>query len=56
MDKIYHVVNGRAYGPNNPGETLAEYKARVKRAYGNLRGVVFAARDDIHPAAFWHNR
>lgn len=41
MTKIYHVSNGKAYGPSEPGETLAQYKARVRKAYGNLNGVKF---------------
>ena len=39
--RYYHRSNGVAYGPCNPGETLPDYKTRVKAAYGNLRGVTF---------------
>lgn len=53
MTKIYHVSNGKAYGPSEPGETLAQYKARVRKAYGNLNGVKFGKREDFHPACFW---
>lgn len=51
--KFYHVVGGRAYGPSLPGETLDQYKKRVRGAYGNLRGVKFGTRADLHPAFFW---
>jgi hypothetical protein len=55
MDKrYYHTTgNGKAYGPSNEGETLAEYKTRIKCAYGNLRGVKVGARADFHPTFFW---
>lgn len=39
--RYYHRSNGTAYGPSQPGETLPAYKARVKAAYGTLRGVTF---------------
>lgn len=38
---FYHKSGGAAYGPSNPGETLEAYKARVKDAYGSLRGITF---------------
>lgn len=52
-NRFYHVISGRAYGPSEPGESLAQYKARVKRAYGSLAGVKFGKREDFHPAFFW---
>lgn len=53
MDKFYHTTgNGKVYGPSLPNETLAEYKARVKSVYGNLRGVKFGTRADFHPFMF----
>ena len=53
MTRYYHSTgNGKAYGPSNEGETLTAYKARVKRAYGNLRGVTFGERAAFHPLAF----
>lgn len=51
--KFYHVVGGKAYGPSLPGETLDQYKKRVRGAYGNLRGVDFGMRVGLHPAFFW---
>jgi hypothetical protein len=36
-----HRTTSGVYGPSNPGETLPDYKARVKEAYGTLRGVSF---------------
>lgn len=52
--RYYHTTgNGKAYGPSNEGETLAGYKTRIKRAYGNLRGVKVGARADFHPTFFW---
>lgn len=53
MDKFYHVSNGRAYGPSEDGETLAQYKERVRKAYGSLSGITFGTRTDFHPATFW---
>lgn len=51
--RYYHDTgHGRAYGPSEPGETLTAYKARVKRAYGDLRGVRFGVRADFHPLSF----
>lgn len=51
--RYYHTTgNGRTYGPSGPGETLTAYKARVRRAYGNLRGVRFGTRADFHPLSF----
>jgi len=51
--RYYHTTgNGRVYGPSNDGETLAQYKARVKRVYGDLRGVSFGVRADFHPLSF----
>lgn len=38
---FYHRHGGVSYGHSLPGETLTTYKARVKDAYGNLRGVTF---------------
>ena len=53
MELYYHSTgNGRAYGPSKPEESLSAYKARVKRAYGNLRGVKFGTRSEFHPRAF----
>lgn len=53
--RYYHSTgHGRAYGPSNEGETLAQYKARVRRAYGNLRGVTFGTRAEFHPAFFFN--
>lgn len=39
--RFYHRSNGVAYGPSAIGESLPDYKARVKGAYGTLRGVTF---------------
>lgn len=51
--QYFHATgNGKAYGPSNDGETLAQYKARVRRAYGDLRGVTFGTRADFHPLFF----
>ena len=51
--RYYHSTgHARAYGPSNEGETLAQYKARVRRAYGDLRGVTFGTRAEFHPAFF----
>lgn len=36
-----HKTASGTYGPSLPGETLATYQARVKDAYGTLRGVSF---------------
>lgn len=44
--RLYHITNGRAYGPANPGESLEDYRKRVKAAYGNLRGVRFVSVSD----------
>jgi hypothetical protein len=38
---FYHRTASGPYGLSLPGETLDAYKARVKSAYGNLRGVTF---------------
>ena len=51
--KFYHVVGGKAYGPSLPDETLSQYKQRVRNAYGNLHGVEFGTRADLHPSFFW---
>lgn len=32
---FYHVSGGRAYGPSEPGESLKDYRARVRKAYAN---------------------
>lgn len=53
MERYYHAVSGRAYGPSLSGESLEAYKARVRKAYGDLRGVTFGTRDSLHPAFFW---
>jgi len=50
--RYWHISQGRAYGPSLQGETLPEYKARVKRAYGSLRGVIFGKREDLNPSYF----
>ena len=53
MAIYYHETSsGVPYGPSLPGETLEAYKARVRRAYGDLRGVRFGTRDDFHPIHF----
>jgi hypothetical protein len=52
QDKFWHVSGGRAYGPSLPGETLAQYRARVRRVYGSLSGVTFGRREDLHPCFF----
>lgn len=39
--RFYHLSSGNAYGPSNPGESLDDYKTRVRGAYGSLRGVEF---------------
>lgn len=54
MKSFYHVSSGRAYGPSEPNETLEQYKARVRKAYGDLRGITFGTRDNLHPAYFWN--
>lgn len=46
---FYHESNGRVYGPSNPGETLADYRKRCKRAYGSLSGLKFGRKEDFHP-------
>jgi hypothetical protein len=53
MNVYYHAVSGKAFGPSLPRETLEAYKARVRRAYGNLRGVEFGTRETLHPAYFY---
>lgn len=53
MPRFYHVSSGRAYGPSLPGESLRDYKARVRQAYGSLSGVSFGKREELHPAYFW---
>jgi hypothetical protein len=52
---FYHVSNGKAYGPNEPGETLEEYKKRVRLAYGTLNGIKFGTKEQLHPAYFWRS-
>lgn len=53
MAPYYHSTgDGVPYGPSLPDETLAAYKARVRHAYGNLRGVKFGTRDTFHPIYF----
>jgi hypothetical protein len=47
--RFYHRSNGTAYGPSQPGETLEQYKARIKNAYGNLRGVTFHDANEESP-------
>lgn len=49
---FYHVSGGRAYGPSEPGESLKDYRARVRKAYGSLHGITFGTRDTIHPMCF----
>lgn len=39
--RYYHRSNGVDYGPSAIGESLDDYKARVKAAYGTLKGVTF---------------
>ena len=54
MIKYYHTAgNGKAYGPSLEGETLDQYKERVRKAYGSLKGIKFGTRDDFHPCYFW---
>lgn len=48
MSKVYHIVAGRAYGPANLGESIREYKDRVRGAYGSLHGVRFV---EMQPGA-----
>jgi hypothetical protein len=43
---FFHRVNGSDYGPSAVGESLEAYKARVKGAYGSLRGVTFHINDE----------
>lgn len=51
--RYYHATgNGVPYGPSLPGEPLAAYKARVRGAYGDLRGVRFGTQDEFHPIHF----
>lgn len=50
---FYHVSNGKAFGPSNEGETLAAYKARVRKAYGSLAGITFGTKAELHPCYFW---
>ena len=51
--RYYHSTgSGRVFGPSDSGETLAAYTARVKRAYGNLRGVKIGIQSEFHPFAF----
>ena len=52
-ERFYHVSGGKAYGPSMEGESLSDYKARVRRAYGNLSGVTFGTRSDLNPCYFW---
>lgn len=54
MARYYHTTgNGKAYGPSYEGETLEQYRERIKRAYGNLRGITIGQRNEFHPAFFW---
>lgn len=53
MSAFYHVSSGRAYGPSEPGESLRDYKARVRKAYGSLQGLEFGTRAQLHHAYFW---
>lgn len=53
MSTFYHVSSGRAYGPSEPGESLRDYKARVRKVYGSLQGLEFGTRAQLHPAYFW---
>ncbi len=39
-----HWYKGESYGPSQPHETLADYKIRVRKAYGSLAGVTFTNR------------
>lgn len=50
--RFYHRSGGSAYGLSNPGETLEAYKARVKAAYGTLRGVTFHDAETEPPAPY----
>ena len=54
MNRYFHVSNGRAYGPSMENETLEQYKARVKKAYGSLKGITFGTKESLHPAYFYH--
>lgn len=49
---FYHVSSGRAYGPSEPGESLKDYRARVRKAYDGLHGITFGTRDTLHPRYF----
>ena len=48
--RFYHRSSGSAYGPSKPGESLTAYKARVKDAYGTLRGITFHDAESEPPA------
>jgi hypothetical protein len=46
---MYHVVGGKVYC-NLDGFSLEDYKAYVRKAYGNLRGVKFVMAKDRNQA------
>lgn len=47
--RYFHRTSGGDYGPSAIGESLAAYKARVKAAYGTLRGVTFHDANEETP-------
>lgn len=51
--RYFHVSHGRAYGPSLPGESLKDYKARVREVYGTLRDITFGTKEELHPAFFY---
>lgn len=51
--RYYHISNGKAYGPSYENETLEDYKTRVRKAYGNLRGIEFGTKENLNPAYFF---
>ena len=40
-----HRSNGNYYGPSPDGESLADYRKRVRGAYGTLKGITFHTLD-----------
>jgi hypothetical protein len=44
LGDFLHQTGGGTFGPSDKGESLRAYRARVRGAYGSLRGVSFLCR------------
>lgn len=44
LGDFMHRTSAGMFGPSEKGETLADYRKRVKAVYGNLTGVTFLDR------------